>query len=158
MNNNRRRNFRSRQKNNFRRRNGSIGGSNNSNNFNSNQNSQANPSTNSSMFMNTGNQITEKDVGITLSVTPRINDESRITLVVDATVEALLSAAPEADPERRVERVILKGDLPSPIDPPSGCVFRTRCQYAKSECATNVPPLREIAPGHRSACIRNELI
>ena len=72
--------------------------------------------------------------------------------------EALLSAAPEADPERRVERVILKGDLPSPIDPPSGCVFRTRCQYAKSECATSVPPLREIAPGHRSACIRNELI
>ena len=43
--------------------------------------------------MNTGNQITEKDVGITLSVTPRINDESRITLVVNATVEALLSAA-----------------------------------------------------------------
>ena len=72
--------------------------------------------------------------------------------------EALLSAAPEADPERKVERIILKGDLPSPIDPPSGCVFRTRCQYAKSECATNVPPLREIAPGHRSACIRNELI
>ena len=72
--------------------------------------------------------------------------------------EALLSAAPEADPERRVERIILKGDLPSPIDPPSGCVFRTRCQYAKSECATNVPPLREVAPGHRSACIRNELI
>ena len=72
--------------------------------------------------------------------------------------EALLSAAPEADPERRVERIILRGDLPSPIDPPSGCVFRTRCQYAKSECATNVPPLREIAPGHRSACIRNELI
>ena len=72
--------------------------------------------------------------------------------------EALLSAAPEADPERKVERIILKGDLPSPIDPPSGCVFRTRCQYAKSECATSVPPLREIAPGHRSACIRNELI
>ena len=45
------------------------------------------------MYMNTGNQITEKDVGITLSVTPRINDESRITLVVNATVEALLSAA-----------------------------------------------------------------
>ena len=54
---------------------------------------QTNPSTNSNMYMNTGNQITEKDVGITLSVTPRINDESRITLVVNATVEALLSAA-----------------------------------------------------------------
>ena len=72
---------------------GSVSNSSQNNNFNSNQNSQANPSTNSSMFMNTGNQITEKDVGITLSVTPRINDESRITLVVDATVEALLSAA-----------------------------------------------------------------
>ena len=72
--------------------------------------------------------------------------------------EALLSAAPEVDPERRAQRIILKGDLPSPIDPPSGCVFRTRCQYAMPECATIVPPLREIAPGHRSACIRDELI
>ena len=72
--------------------------------------------------------------------------------------EALLSAAPEVDPESRVERIILKGDLPSPIDPPSGCVFRTRCQYAKPECAATVPPLKEIAPGHRSACILDELV
>ena len=76
---------------------GSVSNNSQNANFNNNQNSgqnfQTNPSTNSNMYMNTGNQITEKDVGITLSVTPRINDESRITLVVNATVEALLSAA-----------------------------------------------------------------
>ena len=75
---------------------GAVSNNNQNNNFNNNQssgqNSQSNPG-NSNLFMNTGNQITEKDVGITLTVTPRINDESRITLVVNATVEALLSAA-----------------------------------------------------------------
>ena len=75
---------------------GAVSQNNQNNNFNNNQtsgqNSQSNPG-NSNLYMNTGNQITEKDVGITLTVTPRINDESRITLVVNATVEALLSAA-----------------------------------------------------------------
>jgi oligopeptide/dipeptide ABC transporter ATP-binding protein len=70
---------------------------------------------------------------------------------------ALLSAAPTLDPEASAERIILEGDLPSPIDPPSGCVFRTRCQHAIPACATTVPPLKEVAPGHKSACIRDEL-
>lgn len=67
--------------------------------------------------------------------------------------KALLSAAPEIDPDASGDRIILEGDLPSPINPPSGCVFRTRCQHATAECAAVVPPLKEVGPGHRSACI-----
>ena len=57
--------------------------------------------------------------------------------------QALLSAAPKPDPklERTRERIILKGDLPSPMNPPSGCVFRTRCWKAQSKCETEVPAL-----------------
>ena len=64
-----------------------------------------------------------------------------------------MSAVPRPIPGRRRERTLLKGDIPSPINPPSGCVFRTRCPLATSECADVVPPLKEIAPGHLSACI-----
>jgi oligopeptide/dipeptide ABC transporter ATP-binding protein len=67
---------------------------------------------------------------------------------------ALLSAVPSPDPDQRHERVILKGDIPSPINPPSGCVFRTRCPLAIADCAKVVPQPVEIAPGHFSACIR----
>ena len=71
--------------------------------------------------------------------------------------EALFSAVPGIDPTVRRERIILKGDVPSPLAPPSGCAFRTRCAYALPACAAAVPPLREIAPGHLSACIRDDL-
>jgi len=69
--------------------------------------------------------------------------------------EALLSAVPIPDPAAQRRRIVLKGDLPSPIDVPSGCVFRTRCPYAGPECAATVPPLRQVAPGRFSACIKN---
>jgi oligopeptide/dipeptide ABC transporter ATP-binding protein len=66
--------------------------------------------------------------------------------------QALLSAVPVPDPSRKRLRVALKGDMPSPVNPPSGCVFRTRCPRAEDICAVTAPPLREIAPGHVSAC------
>lgn len=68
--------------------------------------------------------------------------------------QALLSAVPDPDKRARPDRIILKGDIPSPINPPSGCVFRTRCPMAISDCARIVPSLNEISPGHFSACIR----
>ncbi|EJT02453.1 oligopeptide/dipeptide ABC transporter ATP-binding protein [Rhizobium sp. CCGE 510] len=70
---------------------------------------------------------------------------------------ALLSAIPSPDPDARRNRQILKGDIPSPANPPSGCVFRTRCPSALEACAGTVPQLREIAPSHFKACIRDDL-
>ncbi len=61
--------------------------------------------------------------------------------------EALLSAAPVPEPDRKRKRIILEGDLPSPLNPPSGCVFRTRCPYTLPACAEAIPPLREVSPG-----------
>jgi peptide/nickel transport system ATP-binding protein len=66
--------------------------------------------------------------------------------------EALLEAIPEPDPERRSEQKVLSGELPSPLNPPSGCRFRTRCPYAQQRCADEEPLLREVAPGHQVAC------
>ena len=67
---------------------------------------------------------------------------------------ALLSAAPVPNPEARRAREILKGDIPSPLDPPSGCVFRTRCRYAIDRCAEILPPLLDLGPRHDAACLR----
>jgi len=67
--------------------------------------------------------------------------------------QALLSAVPIPEPGRRRSRVILKGDIPSPINPPTGCVFRTRCPLATEDCAKVVPELRKVGDGHLSACI-----
>ena len=67
---------------------------------------------------------------------------------------ALLDAAPVPDPRARRQRITLKGDLPSPINPPSGCVFRTRCPFAIDRCAEVVPDLEAVGEQHSVACIR----
>jgi len=68
--------------------------------------------------------------------------------------QALLSAAPSLDAARRRTRILLPGDPPSPADPPSGCVFRTRCAMAVAACAAAVPALGPVGPEHAVACIR----
>ncbi|MCY3884642.1 MAG: dipeptide ABC transporter ATP-binding protein [Gammaproteobacteria bacterium] len=65
---------------------------------------------------------------------------------------ALISAIPRPDPLHRSDRVVLEGDVPSPINPPSGCRFRTRCQFARAECESDCPPLEEITGGGSAAC------
>ncbi len=67
---------------------------------------------------------------------------------------SLISAIPIADPitARKAQRIILSGDVPSPLNPPSGCTFRTRCAYASEQCAQEKPELKEVASGHYCAC------
>ena len=68
--------------------------------------------------------------------------------------KSLISAIPIADPKqaRASKRIALEGDVPSPLNPPSGCRFRTRCPYADEQCAKEVPEFKEVAPGHYAAC------
>jgi oligopeptide/dipeptide ABC transporter ATP-binding protein len=71
--------------------------------------------------------------------------------------QALLSSIPIPVPRGKRERVRLEGDVPTPIDPPAGCRFHTRCPIAIDECRSAKPPLIEISPGHRVACIRTDV-
>lgn len=66
--------------------------------------------------------------------------------------KALFSSIPVIDKEHRKERIILKGDLPSPLNPPTGCSFHTRCPFATDKCKAEVPALREITTTHKVAC------
>ena len=66
--------------------------------------------------------------------------------------EALLSAVPVIHPRLRRKRILLKGDVPSPLAKPPGCAFHTRCRYARDECRIETPGLIEAAPGHQAAC------
>ncbi|HEY1080065.1 MAG TPA: ABC transporter ATP-binding protein, partial [Bdellovibrio sp.] len=68
--------------------------------------------------------------------------------------KALMSAIPVPDPRGKEDRIILTGDVPSPINPPTGCHFHPRCPVAIEDCKTIVPPLEDKAPDHPAACIR----
>ena len=66
--------------------------------------------------------------------------------------QALLSAIPVADIDKPINRIMMKGELTSPINPKPGCRFASRCPYASEECFNNEPQLRELSPGHFVAC------
>jgi len=70
--------------------------------------------------------------------------------------EALLSAVPIPDPAVKRRRVVLEGDVPNPIRPPSGCHFHPRCPHAMARCSKEAPVFREIAPGRMAACHLND--
>lgn len=117
----------------------------------------------------------QKDFGVTLlfishdlSVVRHISDRIGVMylgkLVEETTTEqifenpmhpytqALLSAIPVPDPKVKREKMKLKGEIPSPMNPPTGCVFQTRCPFATERCSTEEPALVEYKPGHRTAC------
>ncbi|HLQ74091.1 MAG TPA: oligopeptide/dipeptide ABC transporter ATP-binding protein, partial [Bacillota bacterium] len=66
--------------------------------------------------------------------------------------QALLSAVPLPNPAVKRERIILTGDLPSPLDPPSGCIFHTRCPFVMDRCKMDIPVTQEVKPDHFVAC------
>lgn len=74
------------------------------------------------------------------------------TRVLHPYSKALVSAIPVPDPKTRVKKIMLKGDVPNPADPPSGCVFHTRCPIAKERCSIEVPELLPKSEGHFAAC------
>ena len=71
--------------------------------------------------------------------------------------QALLAASPKPDPLLKTTHIPLKGDIPSPMNPPSGCVFRTRCPYAIEACAQTRPEPRDMGGGRLKACIRDDI-
>jgi peptide/nickel transport system ATP-binding protein len=92
----------------------------------------------------------------------RVMEEGPVRAVFEAPAHpytrALLSATPRLDPARRTRRILLPGDPPSPSDPPTGCVFRTRCAHARPACAETVPALAPHGPATRVACIRRDVL
>ena len=66
--------------------------------------------------------------------------------------KALISAIPIPDPDTKIKKILLRGDVPDPVNPPSGCVFHTRCPIAEDKCKKDVPGLEEKEPAHLAAC------
>lgn len=95
------------------------------------------------------NQVAVMYVGLLVEVAPT---EELFQSPKHPYTEALLSAVPKTVPKRNPKRIILKGDVADPANPPSGCYFHPRCPYAIDRCKTEAPSLREIAPGRKVAC------
>jgi peptide/nickel transport system ATP-binding protein/oligopeptide transport system ATP-binding protein len=70
--------------------------------------------------------------------------------------QALLASVPLADPKRKRLQPLVDGDVPSPVNPPAGCAFHTRCRYAVERCRIERPALRDAGPGHQVACLLND--
>lgn len=81
------------------------------------------------------------------------DDVSLFTEPLHPYTQALFSAIPVADPKYAKEQILLEGDIPSPVNPPSGCPFHTRCPKAKATCSQKVPTYKEYKPGHFAACL-----
>jgi oligopeptide/dipeptide ABC transporter ATP-binding protein len=92
----------------------------------------------------------------------RVVEEGNVSEIFRAPAHpytrALTAATPSIRGRARSREAVLSGELPNPAAPPSGCVFRTRCPHAVAACAESIPVLRQIAPGRRVACLRDDVV
>ena len=98
--------------------------------------------------------ISPKESAVLTGVVEQASAADIYTQPAHPYTQALLSAIPQPDPKRKSQRIVLEGDVPSPLNPPPGCPFHTRCPQAVKQCAVDKPALEPLTPGssHRAAC------